>query len=115
MASVARLDLGSADIESKTSGLRLHLSSSANFAPSAEDDVDQLQKKLTACQLNKDSSILPWVSRGHSFKLVIALKFKHGLRLYDQDALLEHLNTQLQSAKVFTQVPSPWLCVRTNT
>lgn len=101
MASLVHLDLGRAQFESKTSDLRLLLSSSADFAPSAEDNVDLLQATLTKCTLNEDGRKWPWFSRGGNFRLVIALRLEDRLSACDPNPLLQHLSTQIQSAKVF--------------
>ena len=97
---LVELDLGDLDLESKTSGLQLHLSSSAKFAASAEDELDELKKRLTDRQTSPDSSCQPWISRGNSFRLVLLLQTESGITALDQDALVETLAAQLQAAKV---------------
>ena len=97
---LADLYLGRAELESPTPGLQLQLSSSAKFAPSAEDELDALQSRLTACRVYSDSDLHPWISRGSNYKLFILLELQDVLDSRAQAAVIERLSTQLESAKV---------------
>ena len=94
------LDLGNLALELKHSGLELHLSSKAKFTASVEDDIDELQRRLTHCLLDSDSNCRPWFSRGSSFKLVLDLRIETVMERQDQNALIEVLSAQLRVAKV---------------
>ena len=94
------IDLGHLDLESESCDLQLQLSGSAKVAPSAEDEIDELQRRLTVCRLNPDSTCRPWISRGSSFRLILNLQVETELKRGDQITLIETLSTQLRVAKV---------------
>ncbi|KAK3714165.1 hypothetical protein LTR37_007967 [Vermiconidia calcicola] len=100
----AELDLGSLSLRSTSSQLRLNLRSSAKFATSEEDGIDQLQAWLTSCKTDKASSTAPWILRSNDFKLVLHFQLAIGLGLLAQDALVESLATQLREAKMWQQL-----------
>ena len=62
-------DLGSLELSYPDSGLQLRLSSTAQFASSGEDDIDQLSE-LT---ISNTTWSLPWVSRTRSTRLLLEL------------------------------------------
>ena len=98
---LVELDLGRLDLESKISGLQLKLSSSAKFAPSAEDAIDELRSRLTACQPTLRLNCRPWIRGGNAFKLVLSLQLEAVMKRNDQGQdLIEALSAQLRVAKV---------------
>lgn len=103
----SELELGRLDLVSKISDLQLRLTSSATVAPSAEDDIAQIQDKLTECRLSPSSNDRPWFTRGSPFILILKLRIETGLKPEDQDAVVEALSTQLRIAKV----PIHALCI----
>ena len=94
------LDLGQLDLQPAASDVQLKLTSSAIFAPSAEDEFDALRARLTACKLDTGSASWPWVLRGTSFRLTISLRVETVLSEHAQSELVEILSAQLASAKV---------------
>ena len=93
------LALGSLEVESKIHGLQLQCSSSARVAPSAEDDLDRLRRRLTQWSLNAHSDDHVWFERGPDYHLRILLRFDD-VPGVDEDAVVEEVSSLLKEAKV---------------
>ena len=94
------VDLGSLELESKSSGLQLQLRTLARFAPSPEDDVDALRQRLIHEQLNTDSVDRVWIERGHKYRLELSLHLELGLDEKETHTVMETLVNRLRAAKV---------------
>ena len=93
------IDLGSLEMKSKASGLRLRMTSEATFAASAKDDVDALCEGLTSPELN-NSLNRPWIICDKTFKLEIALHLEHEPTPASRDDLVNILSERLRLSKV---------------
>lgn len=87
-------------MESKVHCLRLHGQSIAHFAPSAEDDIDQLRKRLTAYELCHDSGLTDWVMRGSNFSLSLSLRLPDELQEPTKLVLIDTLSNQMNNSEV---------------
>ena len=95
----ARVHLGHLSIESKSTDLELVLSSSATYTASEEDDIEEIQNRLTASQLS-DHKQYPWFQSSGSILLRISLQVEGGLSAVEHDFVIETFSTQLRTALV---------------
>ena len=100
----AGVHLGHLCIESKTTGLELLLSSSARCTASEEDDIEELQKRLTGNPLN-DHKQRPWFESSSIVSLRISLQIDAGLPAAEHDGVIETFSTQQQTALVYCTRP----------
>lgn len=96
---MAEIDLGRLSVVSKEAELELLLSSSAKFAASGEDEIEQLKKRLTTTNPN-EHRLLPWTHCGNSFNIRILLKIEPKLASAVQDALTDTFSLQFRTAMV---------------
>lgn len=94
------IGLGDAHLQSRGSGISVELKSSAQFASSAEDDIDQLRQRLTSALLTDREDGKPWIRRGDSFKLVLSLHLQDVLDTAGRDEVVHILTGNVQSAEV---------------
>ena len=97
------LDLGSLDLTSTTCGLEMRLSSQAVLA-SSKKDAEALEK-LTRQFLSLSVADRPYVFRGNSFRMILCVKFEHGLLWEDAVAQVETFSDQLKGAEVSNVAP----------
>jgi hypothetical protein len=94
------LELGSLSLYSATSCLNVQLRSTAKFAPSGKDDIDQLQLQLTAYKLSRDRSELPFILHGGKIEFVIRVRLDESIEEQARAAAFESLSSQLRHMKV---------------
>jgi hypothetical protein len=97
----ADINLGTVQVASKAHYLRLQVQSTAQFAPSAEDDIDQLRRKLTAHELNHNRRLPQWILRGNEFGFVLSLMLPDALQEHTKCTLIDTLSEQLRNTEVF--------------
>jgi hypothetical protein len=100
----AGVHLGHLSIESKNTGLELVLSSSARYTASDEDDIEEIQSRLTASQLSDDKQY-PWFQSGGSILLRISLQIEGRPSAAERDFVIETFSTQLRTALVYHFCP----------
>lgn len=94
------IDLGHAVLRSCKSAVCVDLESSATFAASEEDDIDQLRRGLTAKHSTDTKNERPWVHRADDFKLVLSVQTGDMLGTDALDELMEIVSSRLGQAKV---------------
>lgn len=98
--AAARVELGSLELLSKESALKLQVSSSAQFASPANGDIDKFKTRLTASVLSPQVGSRPWVSAAANYRFVLTLRTDFGLELAEQSTLVEALAARLHKAEV---------------
>ncbi|KAK1065632.1 hypothetical protein LTR12_000317 [Friedmanniomyces endolithicus] len=99
---MASMDLGRLDLVSTTSGLRLELSSRAQFTTPAEDESTEA-RIATPSPDEKDSERL-WIERANNFRLVLGLRLEDGLYAETKDHVLATLADRIRHAELWRQL-----------
>lgn len=99
--SIIEVDLGHTTLECRDAGISVKLMSSAHFAPSEEDDVDQLRQKLTSANLTETAREKVWLRRDSSFSFILMIRFDAPSIAFDADETAQILSEQLRVAKVW--------------
>lgn len=92
------LDLGRLHLVSTTSGLQLHLSSFAQFAPTAEDESGT-STTLIEQALTQGWRQRPWIYRASKLRLVLRLRIADGFDATLENKTVEDLATHIGESK----------------
>lgn len=97
------VDMGYAQIQCLSCDLEVALTSSAQFAPSAKDDIiASLRRELNEQTEIATNGNAPYIRSGDSFKLVLSLQVDPTLEPASEDRLSHILVQQIQNAEVDT-------------
>lgn len=95
----SRLDLGSLQLHSRTSGHCVYVHSAAEFAASEKDEFD-LHSLLTRPGLTAQDDALPWVHAGRNLTLSLTIHMDDSLSDISSQEVIEVLSVRLVQAKV---------------
>lgn len=101
------IGLGQAVLRSRKSAVCLDLESSATFAATKEDDLDQLRRAQTTKHSTDTTHERPWVRCGDTFKFALSVHAGDLLDADGRDELRETLSGRFQQAKVLLMRPFP--------
>lgn len=94
------VSLGSLELECKESGWLAQVRNAATFAASEEGVLARLSQKLTEGVLTEYNDDMPWIARGHDFRLLLQLRFGTAISIEQQEVLTATLVAQFRTAKV---------------
>jgi hypothetical protein len=100
-------DLGGLELELRlaSANVNLRLSSELKFVTIRKDEDDSAEPRRLERLLDGDGYHKPWVTKGHSYQLVISLKIDDVLELEDE-AFAQQVAAQLKNSKARDDVRS---------
>lgn len=86
MSDSGVLDLGRLELHLPSENLSLHITGEAivNAFESINDDGGDALDLFSHVNLNKNEAARPWISKGHSYRVVVDLELEAGLGYEDQ-------------------------------